>query len=172
MSKASMTKKELLGIEKTKHYKNLEKLCSYYGINKKGYELYEIFKKYEDKIIKQTTNSCNGKGTINGIAYHTGLLPEDEKDLNNHYVKQGYKSALLSADNEDDLFGLEAIRLKTELQNLFPSLPFHINYDARGYALKIDNSIMKELFDKGIRLYSDFGGYGILAPEFEESEEE
>lgn len=172
MSKASMTEKQLQAIEKTKHYKNLEKLCSYYGINKKGYELYQIFKKYEDKIHKQTVNSCNGQGRINGIAYHTGLLPEDEKDINNYYVKQGFKSALLNADNEDDLFTLEAERLKEELKGLFPLLPFKVNYDARGYALKINDSIMKSLFDKGIRLYSDFGGYGILAPEFNESESE
>ena len=37
---------------------------------------------------------------------------------------------------------------------------FFINYDPRGYALK-----MKEgTFQKG--LWTDFGGYGILAPEF------
>lgn len=37
---------------------------------------------------------------------------------------------------------------------------FFINYDPRGYALK-----MKEgTFPQG--LYTDFGGYGILAPEF------
>jgi hypothetical protein len=37
----------------------------------------------------------------------------------------------------------------------------HINFDPRGYALKI-----KDEYIKDVKLYRDFGGYGILAPEF------
>lgn len=37
---------------------------------------------------------------------------------------------------------------------------FFINYDPRGYALKMKQGT----FPQG--LYTDFGGYGILAPEF------
>lgn len=39
---------------------------------------------------------------------------------------------------------------------------FFINLDPRGYALKIDNS--KVTLPEG--LYRDWGGYGILAPDF------
>jgi hypothetical protein len=50
---------------------------------------------------------------------------------------------------------------------LLPSLKtIFLNGDPRGYALKIKSEEQKELRDKGINLYSDFGGYGILAPEF------
>ena len=50
---------------------------------------------------------------------------------------------------------------------LLPGLKtIFINGDPRGYALKIDDSEQRELRDKGINLYSDWGGYGILAPDF------
>lgn len=42
-------------------------------------------------------------------------------------------------------------------------LPVNFNGDARGYALKINDKIMRQ---HGYRLYTDMGGYGILAPEF------
>jgi hypothetical protein len=37
----------------------------------------------------------------------------------------------------------------------------HINLDARGYALKIDSDHMS-----GIELHKDWGGNGIIAPDF------
>ena len=43
-----------------------------------------------------------------------------------------------------------------------PNVPVFINRDPRGYALKIDDVWMH---NKQPRLYRDFGGYGILAPE-------
>lgn len=39
-----------------------------------------------------------------------------------------------------------------------------INGDARGYALKINDAYMRE---NNLKLYQDWGGYGILAPQFE-----
>jgi len=40
-------------------------------------------------------------------------------------------------------------------------LPFFINRDPRGYALKLSDTYVKDL-----RIYKDCGGYGILAPDF------
>jgi hypothetical protein len=40
--------------------------------------------------------------------------------------------------------------------------PYKLNKDARGYALKIDDEYMRE---NSIILYSDWGGYGIIAPD-------
>jgi hypothetical protein len=40
--------------------------------------------------------------------------------------------------------------------------PYILNKDARGYALKIDDDYMRE---NSIALYSDWGGYGIIAPD-------
>jgi len=39
-----------------------------------------------------------------------------------------------------------------------------INYDPRGYALKIKDDYIRE---NNIRMWTDFGGYGILAPDFQ-----
>lgn len=38
-----------------------------------------------------------------------------------------------------------------------------VNGDCRGYALKISDKYVRE---NNLRIYTDWGGYGILAPEF------
>lgn len=43
-------------------------------------------------------------------------------------------------------------------------IPVFVNGDARGYALKIDDEYVRE---HDLRIHRDFGGYGILAPEFD-----
>ena len=42
------------------------------------------------------------------------------------------------------------------------AVPIFVNCDPRGYGLKIDDDWMRKT---GARLYSDWGGYGIIAPE-------
>lgn len=56
--------------------------------------------------------------------------------------------------------------LKT-VQSLLPGLKtIFLNGDPRGYALRIKSDEVKELRDLGISFYTDFGGYGILCPDF------
>ena len=43
-------------------------------------------------------------------------------------------------------------------------IPVFVNGDARGYALKIDDEYVRE---NNIKIHKDWGGYGILAPEFD-----
>lgn len=43
-----------------------------------------------------------------------------------------------------------------------------INFDARGYALKLSTDFVKQEREKGNNIYTDFGGYGILAPDFKQ----
>jgi len=57
-------------------------------------------------------------------------------------------------------------RILQQVNFLLPLTTIFLNGDPRGYALKISSEEREELRDKGINLYSDFGGYGILAPEF------
>jgi len=45
-------------------------------------------------------------------------------------------------------------------------IPVFINGDPRGYALKIDDSYVKA---HNLDIHRDWGGYGILAPEFDGS---
>jgi len=42
-------------------------------------------------------------------------------------------------------------------------IPIMLNGDPRGYALKIDDEIVKA---KKLDIYTDMGGYGIICPEF------
>ena len=46
-------------------------------------------------------------------------------------------------------------------------VPVFVNKDARGYALKIDDEWMRA--HPGVWLHSDWGGYGILAPEIDKN---
>ena len=41
-------------------------------------------------------------------------------------------------------------------------VPVFVNLDARGYSLKIDSDYVR---DNGLKVHTDWGGYGILAPE-------
>lgn len=43
---------------------------------------------------------------------------------------------------------------------------FFINADPRGYSLKIKEAQVNKLREQGINIYTDMGGYGILAPTF------
>ena len=54
-------------------------------------------------------------------------------------------------------------RILNKVRAMFPALApdIFINGDPRGYALKIRENKAQE-----IGIYQDFGGYGILAPEF------
>lgn len=58
------------------------------------------------------------------------------------------------------------------LLNPDPSIPIFINTDPRGYQLKIDDEwIRKGMVDKRwseLPIHTDWGGYGILAPDFNE----
>lgn len=43
-----------------------------------------------------------------------------------------------------------------------------VNRDPRGYALKFSDDYRLHLYTNGINVYSDMGGYGILAPDLSE----
>lgn len=73
-----------------------------------------------------------------------------------------YTTALCNGDIEEDKAEKALSKVRKEVKNLLPKINhFRLNYDPRGYALKISETEAKEL-----GMYQDFGGYGILAPEF------
>ena len=53
-------------------------------------------------------------------------------------------------------------RVNEMLGNESFKVPVFLNGDCRGYALKIEDSYIRE---NGFDIYRDWGGYGILAPE-------
>lgn len=66
------------------------------------------------------------------------------------------------ADYGDQYDKVEASVRKSLAKWLGDSLPVYINSDPRGYALKIDDNIMRE---RNIDLPTDWGGYGVIAPD-------
>ena len=62
---------------------------------------------------------------------------------------------------------LKAVRKVLKMSDVYSphcTIPVFINGDARGYALKIKDSWMNKTHAD---LHKDWGGYGILAPEFD-----
>jgi hypothetical protein len=64
---------------------------------------------------------------------------------------------------------LKAVRKVLNMTDTYRqnAIPIFINGDCRGYALKIDSDFMHGYLTHGGKLYTDWGGYGILAPEFD-----
>ena len=66
-------------------------------------------------------------------------------------------------DEVDALTGAILEKVNAILGNSGPdAVPVFVNRDPRGYALKIDDVW---IHNKQARIYSDWGGYGIIAPE-------
>ena len=111
---------------------------------------------------------CNLQ-TLTGVgSYHDAL------DL---YKKLHRLETRVHRENEDDCNGTTGLsesqetardkRRFNKFQSLLPDVTgLFINGDPRGYSLKMHVKQTQELFDKGINLYRDWGGYGILAPKF------
>jgi hypothetical protein len=78
-----------------------------------------------------------------------------------HKLSTDYCNGLIDCDvweiKSKEILNKVSKILNCNTNNLF------VNGDARGYALKIDDDFVK---DKSI--YKDWGGYGILAPDFKE----
>lgn len=60
------------------------------------------------------------------------------------------------------------LKAARKILNVTDNFPIFVNGDVRGYALKIDDKYMSKCqhLNGFNRLYKDWGGYGILAPEF------
>lgn len=68
--------------------------------------------------------------------------------------------------DEDKCERLDA-KDEAKVLKMLPKLEsFFINSDPRGYSLKIKDKKANELREQGVNIYQDWGGYGILAPEF------
>lgn len=120
-----------------KHFENLEKL----GSKESGYQTYLKLKRLENKATILNTKECNGEIT----------------------TEEG---------------NFQSVRISAHVKFLFKDNSlinwlFYYNGDPRGYALKIDfgksekmEKITKDDEELFKAFYKDFGGYGILAPEF------
>jgi hypothetical protein len=69
-------------------------------------------------------------------------------------------NGLLEDDDIDRLVNPILSKVKSILKT---DAPIKFNGDARGYALKLDDKYVR---DNSLAIYTDWGGYGIIAPDF------
>jgi hypothetical protein len=70
----------------------------------------------------------------------------------------------VDSENWEDLSDAILAKVDKVLNFKRQGIPVFVNGDARGYALKINDDYVR---DNGIEIHKDWGGYGILAPEFD-----
>jgi hypothetical protein len=98
-----------------------------------------------------TTCLCN-TNTIDRL----GLTREEERS--GRYPKQA------TEDEQDAFFEKILIKVNKILNFKTQGIPVFINHDPRGYALKIKSEYVKKW---NLRIEQDWGGFGIIAPEFD-----
>ena len=79
-----------------------------------------------------------------------------------HKLATDYCNGDIQTDNWDNLVEPILKRVRTIL-NTTDTYPIFVNGDCRGYALKIKDDYVKKT---NMKIYQDWGGYGILAPDF------
>jgi hypothetical protein len=121
-------------------------------ILKHGFRLQEIF-------MKDTRYDYRQIGPV-ALAKAVHRL-----EVKAHRMAEDYCNGLI--DSEEWLEKKEKSILKSLNQLLnftAQGIPVFVNSDPRGYALKIDDTYVRE---HDLDIYKDWGGYGILAPEFD-----
>jgi hypothetical protein len=112
-------------------------------------ELCKKLRKIERKAHRATTNLCS----TNNLA---GIEP-------GYNASRAWEQIETSEKDQDKFFA----GVLRQVEKLLPPdmCPVMINHDPRGYALKIADRIMTL---HNYNLHCDFGGYGIIAPDFSE----
>ena len=77
-------------------------------------------------------------------------------------LDQDIEARAVSLAEEDRIYRRALAAVDKLLEYRAAKVPVFINSDPRGYALKIQDTWMRE---HGAELETDWGGYGILAPE-------
>lgn len=119
----------------------------YQQIEKHGNDLNKIFGLNEDPIkLAKKLHALEVKAHKLAEDYCNGIVTtEDWEGLTEVILEKLYKA--LNCKGED--------------------IPVFVNGDARGYALKIDDEYVRA---NELKIYKDWGGYGILAPDFDGKE--
>ena len=135
-------------IEKVKMYANIEahgnNLNAIFNTGLNPVELCKKLNRIERKAHHATTCLCNTNTLhLMYLNKYTGYDVEQATEAEQDKFFEGIKKQVVK------ILGKEAEK------------HFFINFDPRGYALKLKSEFCK---DKNI--YKDFGGYGIIAPDF------
>lgn len=126
-----------------------QKLGMYAAIEKHGKDLLKLF---PNAKIKDPIALCK---TLHRLEIKANRAATD-------YCNTGEQSA---HDLGEALTDKAAAILGVSAEN---GISVFFNGDARGYALKIGGINNRDLssFNDNIRIYKDWGGYGIVAPDF------
>jgi hypothetical protein len=71
----------------------------------------------------------------------------------------------MSEEEQEKRSGVVLIAVYKKLKNTDKRVPVILNLDPRGYALKIKEEWTREYRNAGKSIYTDMGGYGIIAPD-------
>ncbi len=139
------TKKERMYQRITEHGENLKKIFDL-PEDTDPVKLCKMLMKIERIAHMATTNICN----TNNLE---GMEP--------HYIGKTLIQQETPIEEQDDFFEKIMVKIRKILgeKNII-----FINHDPRGYALKIYPSCLST----SDRIYKDFGGNGIIAPDFRE----
>ena len=133
----------------------------YQQIEKHGANLNAIFETGLDNVkLSKKLHSLEVKA--NHAA--TCLLNTNTLNLIELNRFTGYDVKQATEEEVDDFFGKILDNVNKILKFREKNIPVFINYDARGYTLKIKDDYVKA---QKLTIYQDWGGYGILAPEFD-----
>jgi len=147
-----MNKKQQRSENLNRHYSNL---CALYTQNTGEALTMEQAKKLSNKLRKlEALATIETTAQING--YYQEPTPQDYK--NGNFEKMRLKC---TEDGEYPESEQKLDKVRAEVLKLFKGTlnGFFINYDARGYALKIKG--------ENCPLSQDWGGYYILSPEIQ-----
>lgn len=110
-------------------------------------------------------------GEMLNVIFNTGMEPVKLSKLVMRIERVAHKLATDYCNGADGI-NSDNVEIYTEtilkrLDRLInwhgAGVPVHINLDARGYALKIDSEYVQK---HDLNIYKDWGGFGILAPDF------
>lgn len=133
------TKKERRAAQLERHYKAISDLLNICGVSYPNADnMYRVAKRTSSKLLQ-----------IERIS---------------HKAATDYCNGDINTDTFDRISGVQTINVQLLFKNNLKGL--FINSDARGYALKIKDDLMRgEGIYSNIGLQTDWGGYGLLAPE-------
>ena len=137
-------------IEKVKMYEDIQKhgenLNAIFNAGLNPVELCKKLHRIERKAHYATTCLCNTNTLhLMELNKYTGYDVKQATEAEQDKFFEGIKKQVIK------ILGKEAEK------------HFFINFDPRGYALKIKDDYISE---NNIKIYQDFGGYGIIAPDF------
>jgi hypothetical protein len=124
----------------------------YQAIEKHGANLNSIFNTAFDNVtLCKRLHSLEVKLHKFAEDYCNGVMTEENYDIEENVIAKKVAKIL---------------GRKVSTADGVPTYPLYFNRDPRGYSLKLDDEYVR---DNNLDIHKDWGGYGILAPDFSET---